>query len=141
MGVFFCFFFKRLCVCIKSYVSERTEYCLRNAVDISVLSRRTDIVLDHFFPFVLTTGICYLFFLSVSDSLSTFKQLLKRSMFRSLEVPSHFVSGPRMISVYHCILRNNCSNINKNLFNNHPRPTACECGFESWDAEHCFFLL
>ena len=42
------------------FVSEKTEYSLKNAADISVLSRRTKFILDHFFPLPLTTGISYL---------------------------------------------------------------------------------
>ena len=50
-----------------------------------------------------------------ADSLSVFKQLLKRSMIRSPVVPSHFVSGQRIRSVCHCRIRNNCSNLNEYL--------------------------
>ena len=39
------------------FVSERTEYSLRNAADISVLSRRTEIYSRSLFPLPLTTGI------------------------------------------------------------------------------------
>ena len=111
------------------FVSERTEYSLRNAADISVLSRRTEIYSRSFFP----SSVDYWNKLPLSvrsaDSLSAFKQLLKRSMFRSPEIPNYFVSGQRISSVYHCRIRNNCSNLNEDLFNNHLKPTAaCDCG-------------
>ena len=83
----------------------------------------------------MTTGI------RRADSLSDFKQLLKRSLFRSPEVPIHFVSGQRISSVYHSRIRKYCSNLNKELYNKQLRPTAaCECSFESEDAEHYFFF-
>ena len=41
------------------FVSERTEYSLRNA-DISVLCTRTEIYSRSFSPLLLTTGISYL---------------------------------------------------------------------------------
>ena len=75
-----------------------------------------------------------------TDSLNAFQQLLERCIFRSPEVPNHFVLDQRISSVYHCRTRNDCDNLNKDLFNNHLRPTAaCECGFESEDSEHYFF--
>ena len=59
----------------------------------------------------------------------------------SPEVPKYFVSGQRTSSVYHCRTRNNCSNLNEDLFNNHLKSTAaCKCGFESEDAEHYFLF-
>ena len=123
-------------------MSERTEYSLRNAADISVLSRRTEIYSRSFFP----SSVDYWNKLPLSvrsaDSLSAFKQLLKRSIIRSPEIPNYFVSGQGISSVYHCRIRNNCSNLNDDLFNNHLKPTAaCDCGFESEDAEHYFFLI
>ena len=79
------------------FVSERTEYSLRNAADISVLSRRTEIYSRSFFP----SSVDYWNKLPLSvrsaDSLSAFKQLLKRSIFRSPEIPNYFVSGQRII--------------------------------------------
>ena len=91
------------------FVSERTEYSLRNAADISVLSIRTEIYSRSFFP----SSVDYWNKLPLSvrsaDSLSAFKQLLK-SMFRSPEIPNYFVSGQRVSSVYHCRIRINCSN-------------------------------
>ena len=40
---------------------------------------------------------------------------------------------------HHCRLRNKCSNLNNDLFNNHLRyTTACECGSEREEVEHYF---
>ena len=44
--------------------------------------------------------------------------VFKRFMFRSPEVSNSFVSGQRVSSVYHC-RKNNFSNLNKDLLNNH----------------------
>ena len=112
------------------FVSERTEYSLRNAADISVLNRRTEIYSRSFFPSSADYWNKLPLSIRSADSLSAFKQLLTRSMFRSPEVPNYFVSGQRISSVYHCRIRNNCSSLNKDLFNNHLKPmAACECGF------------
>ena len=96
-----------------AFVSERTEYSLRNAADISVLSRRTEIYSRSFF----SSSVDYWNKLPLSvrsaDSLSALKQLLKRSMFRSPEISNYFVSGQGISSVYHCRIRNNSSNLNE----------------------------
>ena len=126
---------------ILPFVSERTEDSLRNAADIFVLNRRTELYSRSFFPSSVDYWNKVPLSVRGADSLSAFKQLLTRSIFRSPEVPNYFVSGQRISSVYHCRIRNNCSNLNKDLFNNHLKPTAaCECGFESEDAKHYFFF-
>ena len=71
------------------FVSERTEYSLRNAADISVLSRRTEIYSRSFFPSSVDYWNMLPLSVSSADSLSAFKQLLKRSMFRSPEIPNY----------------------------------------------------
>jgi hypothetical protein len=48
--------------------------------------------------------------------------------------------GNRRFSILHTRLRNNCSNLNHDLFINHLRETAdCECGYFCEDAVHFFF--
>ena len=129
------FLIPRRCLC------RRKEYSMRNAADISVLSRRTEIYSRSFFPSSIDYWNTLPLSVRSADSLSAFKQLFTRFMFRSPEVPNYFVSGQRRSSVYHCRIRNNCSYQNKDLFNNHLKATAaCECGFESEDAEHYIFF-
>ena len=55
-------------------------------------------------------------------------------------VPQQFISGRRVFSVLHCRIRNNCSNLNGDLFLNHLRTNAvCEWDSEIDDSEHYFF--
>ena len=45
-----------------------------------------------------------------------------------------------MESIYHCRIRNMCSNPNKDLYDNHLKDSpACDCGTDVEDAEHYFF--
>ena len=61
-------------------------------------------------------------------------------MYKSPIVPSYFIDGVRLSTVYHTRIRNNCSNLNSDLFNNHLRATPnCECGTNIEDAEHFLF--
>ena len=50
-----------ICNIMPPFVSERTEYSLRNAADISVLSTRTELYSRSFSPFTLISGINYLY--------------------------------------------------------------------------------
>lgn len=75
-----------------------------------------------------------------APSLETFKALLKKSYFSSPVVLPYFISGKRVPSVYHCRLRNGCSSLNHDLYQNHLRTKPnCDCGNELEDAEHFFF--
>ena len=55
-------------------------------------------------------------------------------------VPRHYLKGPRKLSVLHTRLRNNCSNLNFDLYSNHLSASPdCRCGAIPEDAEHYFF--
>ena len=73
------------------------------------------------------------------STLQTFKIHIISS-FNNSCVPSHFTIGNRYISVLHARLRNNCSNLNNDLFRNHLRdnPLCDLCGMIE-DAIHYFF--
>ena len=65
---------------------------------------------------------------------------LQSTAFPKIQVPSYFALGNRYLSVMHARLRNNCSNLNNDLFINHLH----ERSFCSWcnvkeDAKHYFF--
>ena len=73
-------------------------------------------------------------------TLSAFKSHLKRTYFRSIEVPSYFSFGDRKISIIHARLRRSCSNLRFHLFQNHlAEDSRCNCGYYMEDVEH-FFL-
>ena len=52
-------------------------------------------------------------------------------MTKPTKIPSIYCIGNRNISVLHARLRNNCSNLNEDLYKNHLRlDRMCECGNE-----------
>ena len=54
--------------------------------------------------------------------------------------PKFYIQGNRWLSIHHARLRNQCSNLNKDLFDNHLKlSSACDCGSDVEDAEHYFF--
>ena len=61
-------------------------------------------------------------------------------MTKPTKIPNIYCIGNRNISVLHARLRNNCSNLNEDLYQNHLRlDPMCECGNEIENAEHYFF--
>ena len=61
-------------------------------------------------------------------------------MYPSFRIPKHYFLGDRFLSVIHARIRNNCSNLNDDLFNNHiSNNRSCTCGNPIEDAEHFFF--
>ena len=53
------------------------------------------------------------------QSLGVFKRELLRSMFPTRTVPPNFMHGHRLLSIIHARLRNDCSNLKRDLFLNH----------------------
>ena len=55
-------------------------------------------------------------------------------------IPKYYIQGNRWLSIHHARLRNQCSNLNKDLFDNHLKlSSACDCGSDVEDAEYYFF--
>ena len=74
-----------------------------------------------------------------SQSLSIFKKRLNRK-FGTTAIPPYFLTGERFASVHHARIRNSCSNLNADLFNNHLKDSSlCVCGDGIENAEHFFF--
>ena len=73
------------------------------------------------------------------STLQTFKKHITSS-FNNSCVPTHLTIGNRYISILHARLRNNCSNLNNDLFRNHlhVNPLCDLCGMIE-DAIHYFF--
>ena len=63
-----------------------------------------------------------------------------RTQYELREIPNIYSIGNRNILVLHARLRNNCSNLNEDLYQNHLRlDPMCQCGNEIENAEHYFF--
>ena len=73
-------------------------------------------------------------------TISSFKNHLQITTFPKLQVPSYFASENQYLSVLHARIRNNCSNLNNDLFINHLRDNPlCKWCNEIEDSEHYFF--
>ena len=74
------------------------------------------------------------------NSLESFKKALKDSIFITPTVSSYYIQGTRRLSILHVRLRNNCSDLNNDLYMNHLNASpACACGEGIENAEHSFF--
>ena len=118
-------------------VDTASLYNLRNDGDFITVNRRTELFSKSLIPSAVSLWNSLPSDIKDVGSLSQFKNALHSNLFISKTIPSYFYSGDRRHSVLHARLRNNCSNLNSDLFNNHLRPQeSCECGSESEDAEH-----
>ena len=72
------------------------------------------------------------------ESFNSFCYMLKTNSQHN--IPKYFNDGKRKCSIIHSRLRNFCSNLNQDLFDNHLRidPT-CSCQRNAETAEHYFF--
>jgi hypothetical protein len=72
-------------------------------------------------------------------TLKSFRNKIKQSP--NEKAPAYYLSGNRYLSVMHARLRNNCSNLNGDLHNNHLRDDPyCSCNNNEFEnASHFFF--
>ena len=75
-----------------------------------------------------------------SDSYVSFRSTFKNDVLGNAQVPSYFMKGQRRLSVLHARLRNNCSDLKSDLFQNHLTDSlSCSCGNVNENAIHYFF--
>ena len=61
-------------------------------------------------------------------------------MTRPKRIPNLYLFGNRYLSIIHARIRNNCSNLNNDLFLNHLKSDPiCVCGTGAENTEHFFF--
>ena len=120
-------------------VSETTQRQLRNNDNYITLVRRTQLFSNSFIPSATSLWNNLDPNIKNTGSLTVFKRKLKY-LFQAPSVPKYFLHGERTYSVIHARIRNRCSNLNGDLFNNHLRPDSkCICGHSIENAEHYFF--
>ncbi len=120
-------------------VGENNPYELRNRNNFITLARRTEIYSKSFIPSSLALWNELGDEIKHSPSLATFKAKLKQ-LFKPAIVPAYYLIGERTQSIYHARIRNQCSNLNSDLFINHLRESPlCHCTQDVENAEH-FFL-
>ena len=121
-------------------VSEISGYPLRNNNNFSTPFTRTNISLRSCIPSAIRMWNTLDEGLKNQPTISSFKNNLQITTFPKLKVPNYFTSGNRYLSVIHARIRNNCSNLNNDLFINHLRDNPlCNWCNEIEDSEHYFF--
>ena len=124
---------------IPPVVRETTNYPLRNQNNIATPYCRTELLRKSCIPSLIAMWNSLDDNLRNSPSLNSFKYNLKKHS-PSVQVSIYFTYGGRYLSVMHARIRNNCSNLSHDLFNNHLiQNPLCSCNLEIENAEHFFF--
>ena len=121
-------------------VQQQSSRSLRNGDDYVIVSRRTHLYSRSFLPSAIDLWNSLDINIRNSNTISHFKSNLKRVFFASEKIPQYFFTGNRKSSIIHARLRNNCSDLNSDLFQNHLTTSpVCSCGMEIENASHYFF--
>ena len=141
------FMFKAHSDLLPTYISDLmpplvrnvSNYPLRNMNNYSVPFARTEIFKKSCIPSAITLWNSADNSLKDPNTLHSIKYQMKKPFAINYKVPSYYASGNRRLSVLHARIRNNCSNLNLDLFNNFLRPDpTCSCQVEPENAEHYF---
>lgn len=118
------------------------HYNLRSQNDFIPLPRRTSLFEQSFVPIATQIWNSLSQTLRNIQSLSMFKRELLNNIFSTSTVPPHFLHGNRSLSItcIHARLRNNCSDLKDDLFNNHvsDHKLCLFCNVPE-NADHYFF--
>jgi hypothetical protein len=122
-------------------VNERTNYPLRNESEFTIPICRTEIMKRSCIPSSIEVWNNLGIDIRSCDSLSSFKISSKNEFCNNSIIPNYYYGGKRLPSVLHARIRNNCSNLNCDLFNNFlAQSPYCSCNnTEIEDADHYFF--
>ena len=101
-------------------VRDNNTYNLRNQLDYATVARRLEIYSKSVLPSSIKLWNDLNIETRNSDTLLSFKGKL-RQQFNSPVVPKHYLEGERFLQIHHARIRNKCSNLNHDLFNNHLR--------------------
>ena len=125
---------------IPPLVSEISNYPLRNRANLSSVRTRTEIFKMSCIPSSVLLWNSLSDDIKYAPSLVTFQNSLRNQMFNIPTVPAYFLQGNRKFSILHARLRNNCSDLNGDLYLNHLRnDSICACGNSNESSLH--FLL
>ena len=75
-----------------------------------------------------------------ADTYLSVRNAVKKDILCGTHGPSYFMKGQRRLSVLHARIRNNCSDLNRDLYQNHlTNDPSCSCGNDNENALHYFF--
>ena len=112
-----------LCSIFPGATGNRTNYPLRNALDRDIIARRTELFPNSFIPSSVSLWNNLPHELKTLQSVSLFKSKIIQS-FNISKVPEYHFVGNRQLSVLHTRIRNNCSDLQLELFNKHVSDNA-----------------
>ena len=125
---------------ILPFITDVTNYHLRNNNNLTIPFTRTETSRKSCISSSVSLWNSVDENTRKSSSLSCFKNNLRYLRTDGNQVPHNYLCGDRYWSVFHTRIRNNCSNLNNDLYNNHlSLDPYCNCGNEIEDAEHFFF--
>ena len=121
-------------------VANVSQYELRNSGNISRIRTRTSTFSKSCIPSAINEWNNLQAPFRQCESFNSFCYMLKTNYQHN--IPEYFNDGKRKFSIIHARIRNFCSNLNQDLFDNHLRidPT-CNCQRGAETAEHDFFYM
>ena len=125
---------------VLSLVGEVTNYPLRNRHNIASMYTRTEISRKSCIPSSVSGLNNLNNNIRESDSYVSFRSTFKNDVLGNAQAPSYFMKGQGRLSDLHARLRNNCSDLKSDLFQNHLTDSlSCSCGNVNENAIHYFF--
>lgn len=119
-------------------VANVSQYNLRNSANLSVIPTRTSTFGKSCIPSAISDWNNLQLSSRECDSYNSFCNELNRQ--NQIKVPSYFFDGKRRFSILHARLRNFCSNLNQDLYDNYLRDdSVCSCLRSNESAAHYFF--
>ena len=123
---------------VPPFVSQASNYFLRNASNLQTIPCRTALYNNSFLPDTVNLWNALPESIKSITSLSEFKSTLT-SRVKSIHFDLNI--GSRRCQILHCRLRLGCSDLNADKFNRHILDRAdCLCGHDNEDALHFFFV-
>jgi len=121
-------------------VNQRTNYTLRSHNNFTVPLCRTEIFKRSCIPSSINLWNDLDISKQCSKTLSAFKS---SQVVNKEKVPSYYLHGKRQLAIIHARLRNKCSNLKNDLYNNFLIDTPyCNCNNDEQleDSDHYFFV-
>ena len=122
---------------VPPYVSDTTNYDLRNRQNISVPLNRLSAYQQSYFPSCIDLWNKLDLNIRQSPTILAFKMQLQKLYFQNVKPPVYYFYGDRLLSILHARLRNKCSALRADLHKvNLVYDAYCTCGYKSESVEH-----
>ena len=122
---------------IPPLVGDVSKYSLRNRQNLAnvYMSTRTEISRRSCIPSSVSSWNKLSNDMREADTYLSFRTAVKRDILCGTHVPSYYMKGQRRLSVLHARIRNKCSDLNRDLYQNHLTiDPSCSCGNDNENA-------